>query len=146
MSFVMSKVEREAFLRETRVGILSVAQPGRGPLAVPVWYAYSPGGAVRMVISSASRKAELLRAAGRASLCVQADVPPYKYVSVEGAAALGEPDFERDERAMAHRYLGAQMGERYLAATAAERAAAPNVLVSLQPERWLSVDYGKMSF
>jgi len=108
MSFVMSKVEREAFLRETRVGILSVAQPGRGPLAVPVWYAYSPGGAVRMVISSASRKAELLRAAGRASLCVQADVPPYKYVSVEGAAVLGEPDFERDEREMAHRYLGAQ--------------------------------------
>ena len=75
---------------------------------MPVWYAYSPGGAVRMIISSASRKAELLRAAGRASLCVQADVPPYKYVSVEGAAALGEPDFERDERAMAHRYLGAQ--------------------------------------
>jgi nitroimidazol reductase NimA-like FMN-containing flavoprotein (pyridoxamine 5'-phosphate oxidase superfamily) len=142
----MSRAEREAFLQETRVGILSIAEPGRGPLAVPVWYAFSPGGTLRLVISSASRKAELIRAAGRASLCVQADIPPYRYVSVEGRTSLGEPDFERDERAMAHRYLGLQLGERYLAATAAERAAVPNLLVLLQPERWLSVDYGKMGF
>jgi hypothetical protein len=36
--------------------------------------------------------------------------------------------------------------ERYLAAIAAERAAVPSLLMSLKPERWLSVDYGKMSF
>src|SRR5262245_22779991 len=145
MSLAMSKAEREAFLRETRVGILSVADEGRGPLAVPVWYAYSPDGRIRVVISSASRKAEMLRRAGRASLCVQAETPPYKYVSVEGPVVLGQPDFDRDERQMAHRYLGAGMAERYLAATASERAAIPSVLVSLEPRRWLSVDYGKMA-
>ena len=34
----MTRTEREAFLAETRVGMLSVNEPGRGPLTVPVWY------------------------------------------------------------------------------------------------------------
>jgi PPOX class probable F420-dependent enzyme len=145
MSTAMSKREREAFLGETRVGILSVTENGRGPLAVPVWYEYADGN-VRLVVSSASKKAGLLRTAGRASLCVQSEKPPYRYVSVEGSLTLGEPDFERDERQMARRYLGAELGERYIAATAEERAAVPNWVVVLRPERWFSADYGKMSF
>ena len=39
-SFVMSRSEREAFLTEVHVGIIAIAEQGRGPLAVPVWYAY----------------------------------------------------------------------------------------------------------
>ena len=38
MSFAMTRAEREAFLAETRVGILGVVEPRRGPLTVPVWY------------------------------------------------------------------------------------------------------------
>ena len=38
MSLAMSRAEREAFLAATRVGIVSIAEEGRGPLAVPVWY------------------------------------------------------------------------------------------------------------
>ena len=145
MSTAMSKKEREAFFGETRIGVLSVAENGRGPLSVPVWYEYASG-EVRLVVSSGSKKAGLLRAAGRASLCVQSETPPYQYVSVEGPVTLGEPDFERDERQMAHRYLGESLGERYVASTADERAAIPNLLVILKPHRWFSADYGKMSF
>src|SRR4029450_6817041 len=43
------RAAREAFLSNTRVGILAVQQPDHGPLAVPVWYEYAPGGAVRVV-------------------------------------------------------------------------------------------------
>ena len=138
----MSKSEREAFLAETRVGVFSVTEAGRGPLTVPIWYHYEPGGAVRFVTGGASRKARCLRAGGRASLLVQTESPPYKYASIEGAVRIvGEPDYERDFRAMAIRYLGKDMGEMYLAATAAEREGA--VLVELTPERWLTVDYAK---
>ena len=38
MSLVMSPAEREAFLAETHVAIVSIAEAGRGPLAIPVWY------------------------------------------------------------------------------------------------------------
>jgi nitroimidazol reductase NimA-like FMN-containing flavoprotein (pyridoxamine 5'-phosphate oxidase superfamily) len=127
------------------VAIISIAAAAaRGPLTVPVWYSYTPGGPIRFVTARGSRKAQLLRAAGRISVCVQTETPPYKYVSVEGAATFGEPDFERDIRSMAYRYLGEQMGEMYLQATASERAA--NVLVTVTPEHWLSVDYTKMPF
>jgi PPOX class probable F420-dependent enzyme len=141
-STTMTRVEREAFLAETHVAVISVAEPGRGPLTVPVWYHYEPGGVVRFVTGGSSRKARLIRAAGRFSLCVQTETPPYKYASIEGPATIGgTPDYERDFRAMALRYLGAQMVEVYLATTAGEREGA--VLVELTPERWLTVDYAK---
>jgi PPOX class probable F420-dependent enzyme len=144
MSLSMSREEREAFLAETHVAVVSVAEEGRGPLAVPVWYSYLPGEEIRFVTGPSSRKAMLLRRAGRASVCVQTDTPPYKYVSVEGPAIFGTPDHERDVRDIAHRYLGREIGEMYLAATAEENARA--VLVRVRPERWYTVDYGKMTW
>lgn len=141
-SLAMSRAEREAFLAATHVGMVSVADPGRGPLTVPVWYRYEPGGAVRFVTGERSRKAMLIRQAGRVGFCVQSETPPYQYVSIEGLATLGEPDHERDIRQIALRYLGEQMGEMYLATLAA--APEPAVLVVLTPDRWYSVDYSKM--
>ena len=63
------------------------------------------------------------------------------YVSIEGPATVGTPNYERDVRQTALRYLGAQMGEMYLAATTAERVES--VLVTVGPERWFSVDYSR---
>jgi nitroimidazol reductase NimA-like FMN-containing flavoprotein (pyridoxamine 5'-phosphate oxidase superfamily) len=142
MSLAMSKTQRETFLAETRVGIISVADGASGPLTVPIWFGYEPGGPVRLVTGGSSKKAGLIRKAGRMSLCVQTETPPYQYVSVEGPVTIGEPDFERDIRRMAQRYLGEQMAEMYLQMTAAERIGT--ILVSLTPERWLTVDYTKM--
>ena len=143
MPYGMSKDEREAFLAEVRPGIVSVVEAGRGPLTVPIWFSYAPGGVVRMVTGGGSKKAALIRKAGRMSLCVQTEIAPYKYVSIEGPVTIGAPDFERDIRAMAYRYLGEQLGDWYLQQTAAERV--DTILVTLTPQRWLSVDYSKMS-
>jgi uncharacterized protein len=142
MSLAMSKVQREAFLAGLHVAVISISENGRGPLTVPIWYAYEPGGVVRFVTGGASKKAALLRKAGRLSLCVQTETAPYQYVSIEGPVSIGEPDFERDFHAIAHRYLGAQMGDTYLQMTADERTNS--ILVSVKPERWITVDYTKM--
>ncbi len=145
MSLAMSKAQREAFLAETHVAVISVMEDGRGPLTLPVWYRYEPGGPVRFVTGRNSKKAALIREAGRLSLCVQTETPPYQYVSVEGPAAVSdEPDFERDIHQVALRYLGDQLGELYLASTAEERDRNGSVLVVLTPEHWLTVDYNKM--
>ncbi|MGD0948848.1 MAG: pyridoxamine 5'-phosphate oxidase family protein [Candidatus Binatia bacterium] len=143
MSLVMSRAEREQFLAAQRVGIVSVVEPGRGPLTLPIWYAYEPGSDVRLLTGATSRKAALIRQAGRVSLCVQNETPPYQYVSVEGPVTITEPDYERDVRPMAYRYLGEQLGDWYLQATAEERARG-TILVRLKPERWLTADYNKM--
>lgn len=143
MKLYMSKSQREAFLADTHVAIVSISDDGRAPLTVPIWYTYEPGGDVLLVMSGTSRKAQLIRAAGRLSLCVQTETPPYEYVSIEGPATIeGPPDFERLVKPTAYRYLGEEMGAAYLELTKAERAGS--VLVRVKPERWITVDYHKM--
>jgi nitroimidazol reductase NimA-like FMN-containing flavoprotein (pyridoxamine 5'-phosphate oxidase superfamily) len=143
VALAMTRQERESFLADLHVGIVSVPEAGRGPLTVPVWYAYEPGGELRVVTGRASRKARLLEGAGRFSLCVHTETPPYKYVSVEGPiVAIDTADLDRDLRPLAHRYLGAEAGEAYIATTREEHL--DNVLVRMRPERWLTVDYAKM--
>ena len=39
----MTREEREAFLADVHIGILSVDEPGRGPTALPIWYLVDEG-------------------------------------------------------------------------------------------------------
>lgn len=145
MSLRMSKAEREAFLAATHVAVVSVARPPHGPLTLPVWYRYTPGGTLRFVTGADSLKARLIRAAGRIGLCVQTETAPYQYVSVEGPATVGDDvDHENDVRGVALRYLGAEIGEMYLAGRSSDPAAGASVVVTLSPERWASEDYNKL--
>ncbi len=140
----MTRAEREAFLAGVHVGVLSVAgNDGEAPLQAPIWYAYEPGSEVRFTTGANSLKAGRLRAAGRASLCVQTEAPPYAYVVVEGPVTIEEIDFERDARAIAVRYLGEHGAAAYLRGTTAESARANSILVRLRPDAWHTTDYGK---
>jgi len=141
MSFAMTRPEREAFLAGLHVGMLCANEEDRGPLAVPVWYWYEPGGDIHIVTGEASRKAKALRIAGRATFAVQTEAPPYKYATLEGPVTLGRPDFERDVRQVAIRYLGPSGGEAYLKSTGA--TGAGSILIRIKPEHWRTVDYAK---
>ena len=144
MSLAMTKSEREAFLAALHVGVLSISQSGHGPLTVPIWYAYQPGGELWVLTDRDSRKGKLLKTGKRISLCAQTETAPYQYVSVEGPIVAIEPsDRERDARPMAHRYLGTVLGDRYIEATLGDREAGGSILVRMRPERWLAVDYNK---
>ena len=135
----MSAAEREEFLAGVHIGVLSAAVGTAGwTLAVPVWYSYQPGG---LLTGRRSRKAAAVRAAGRFSLCVQDERPPYRYVSVEGPV-VSEEELDPAERlAMARRYLGAAGGDRYVADN--PDPGRSNVAFRMRPERWLSQDQGK---
>src|SRR5947208_11628665 len=103
MSLAMTKEEREAFLADTHVAVVSIADGERGPLAVPIWYAYTPGDALRFVTGGESRKARLIRATGRVSVCVQTETPPSRCVPVEDRAPHTVPAYRRDHRPPAPR-------------------------------------------
>jgi PPOX class probable F420-dependent enzyme len=138
----MSAAEREAFLAGVHVGVLSAAV-GSAPrtLAVPVWYSYQPGGLLTVLTGRRSRKAAAVRAAGRFSLCVQDDRPPYRYVSVEGPVVSEDELDPAERRAMARRYLGAAGGDHYVADN--PDPERDNVAFRMRPERWLSQDQGE---
>ncbi len=141
MSLSMTRKEREAFLADVHVGVISIPDPARGPLTVPIWYGYEPGGDLVVLTGRDSRKGRLLAGSPRVSLCAQTEAPPYRYVSVEGpVVSIAPADRERDARPLARRYLGPELGDRYMEATA---DSEESVLVRIRPERWLTVDYGK---
>ena len=134
----MSNAEKQQFLAGLHVGVLSIAQPGRGPLTVPVWYDYTPGGDLWFLTGADSRKGRLLQVGGWISLCAQTETPPYQYVSVEGQIASIEAATS-ETQPMAIRYLGEEMGRAYAQANAADGS----VVVRMQPKHWLAVDYSK---
>ena len=141
MSPSMSQAEREQFLAEVHVGVLSVdAGPGSGPLAIPVWYGYEPGGPVSVSTDRSTLKAVAIGAAGRFSLCAQDEQPPYKYVTVEGPAVI-EPASLDERRALARRYLGPADGDAFIAAELGDGADA--IMIRMTPEHWLAADFSK---
>lgn len=133
----LSQAEKEKFLAALHVGILAIPQPGRGPLAAPIWYAYEPGGDAWVIIGQRSRKARLLKPGTPVSLCAQNEAPPYAYVSVEGAVTSIEPCTAEAMQAMAVRYLGEERGREY----ADNMPAAQASVVTFRPQTWLAVDF-----
>jgi hypothetical protein len=51
MSRTTTNIERERFLADMHVGMISIAEDGRGPLIVPIWYGYAPGGGLSVFLS-----------------------------------------------------------------------------------------------
>ena len=133
----MAQDEAAAFLAGVHVGVLAIEHPGHGPLTLPIWYQYENGDVI-IGMGGSSLKAKLLRAAGRASMTVQTEAPPYKYVMVEGPVVVVAE--RRDDLSMATRYLGAEMGKWY---TDTNPSTSSSVVARLTPEKWRTADFGK---
>jgi hypothetical protein len=132
---------REQFLAEPHVAALSVAAgPTRGPLTVPIWYQYRPGGEAWVLTPARSRKAELIEAAGRFTLMVQRIEPTVRYVSVEGPVPQMVVGSDEHLEEISRRYLPPEAALAY--AEFARANLGEQVAISLRPERWLSADLG----
>lgn len=139
----LSVAEREQFLAEPHIAALSVsAGRGRGPVTVPIWYQYIPGGEAWVLTSAGSRKARLVEAAGRFSLMVDRLEPTIRYVSVEGPVTRTIPGTDELLWEISRRYLPQDKAEAYVRFAQAE--LGEHVAIYLRPERWLSADLGAM--
>jgi PPOX class probable F420-dependent enzyme len=131
----MSEDQRNEFLAERRVAVIGIGRQSAGPLLAPIWYQFHPEPATfTFCMGGSSAKARRLRAEGSATVCVQAEGYPYRYVTAEGPVTLtplGDGTYEAI-RELATRYLGANAGQRY-----AEQFSTPDeVMVTLVPQRW----------
>jgi nitroimidazol reductase NimA-like FMN-containing flavoprotein (pyridoxamine 5'-phosphate oxidase superfamily) len=145
----MSVAEREAFLAEPRVAVLSVASDDdRPPLTVPIFYHYEPGGAVTFFtgnIPGIPRKTRLLQRAGVLSLCVQQDEFPYKYVTVEGTlVSVDQPPAAEQLLTIFRRYMPEPQAQGYAGSLLAD--PGPGLAVfTVRPDRWLTFDVSKQA-
>jgi hypothetical protein len=137
----LSVRDREFFLAEPHVAALSVsAGPGRGPLTLPIWYQYAPGGEAWVLTEAGSWKARLIGAAGRFTLMADRVMPTVRYVSVEGPVTRTLPGTDALLREITERYLPPDDVPAYLEFARAE--LGEQVAIYLRPERWLTADLG----
>jgi nitroimidazol reductase NimA-like FMN-containing flavoprotein (pyridoxamine 5'-phosphate oxidase superfamily) len=141
----MTEDERQAFLAEARVGVLSVASDdARPPLTVPLWYGYQPGGNITFFTGTQGRKARktrLIEKAGVLSLSVQHDQFPYKYVTVEGSVSQADrPPSAEQMLGVVRRYLPEEMAQGFVDAELG-RPSSELVLFTIRPDRWLTADF-----
>ena len=133
----MNSDERDNFLNEVRVGVLAIERDDKCPLCAPIWYRYCTDVGFEIAMAYDSAKALLLRRHGAATVCVQDEQLPYRYVTAEGEALVelmtGE---ERDDvlRDIAVRYLGDELGNQYADAFPGHDEAK----VTIKPRRWNS--------
>lgn len=135
----MTTAEKQTFMADLHVGVIGLNEPGSGPLTVPIWYDYEPGGLLWFITGTNSRKGALLEVGSRLSMAAQTEEAPYRYVSVEGPITEIVPSDADTLLAMAVRYLGEKQGAAYANASGLEN----QITVKVQPERWLAVDYSK---
>ena len=138
----MTREECEAFLADVHVGVLSMDEPGRGPLSVPVWYLYEPGGDIVVVTRPEARKAPLLAVGARVAFVVQSEALPPKYVTIQGRVVVAAPaDVARDVKPVVRKYLGAEVGDAYVDDTRPN--GTDEIVVRIRPRRWYSRDFGR---
>jgi nitroimidazol reductase NimA-like FMN-containing flavoprotein (pyridoxamine 5'-phosphate oxidase superfamily) len=145
MPRALTEHERQAFLAEPHVGVVSVASDDdRPPLTVPVWYNYRPGGNLSFFTGTQGRKArksELIKQSGVLSLCVQREEFPYKFVTVEGTVVRTDrPPSAEQMLAVVRRYLPEEQAQGFVAAELGH-PAGELVLYTVRPDRWLSFDF-----
>ena len=133
----LTQEQKETFLSELHVGVLSIARENRGPLTAPIWYCYEPGGNLWVMLGRESRKAQLLEVGTRVSLCAQKEEPPYAYVTAEGPVVGIAEGTHADILELASRYVGEEGGKAY----AENMRTAESLPVTIRPETWLAVDY-----
>lgn len=137
----LSMHEREQFLAEPHIAALAVsAGQNRGPLTVPIWYQYEPGGEAWVMTAAGSRKARLIEEAGCFSLMVERLEPTIRYVSVEGPVTRTMPGTDELMWALSRRYLPPEKVPAYIEFTKAQ--LGEQVAIYLRPQRWLSADLG----
>lgn len=122
--------ERDAFIREANVAVLATVDSRGRAHGAPVWYLYKDA---VFIISTGrgSQKHRNVEANPDITLVIDRRTIPYYAVMARGAAEIGEALTDSERHQMAVRYLGEEMGDRYVERTAGQDA----ITIRLRPRR-----------
>ena len=138
----MGKLTRSELLElldTAEVAVLCTVDGEGKPEGSPVWFEHRRG-KMLVHVATESKKARNIRSNPNVSLTLDTRTPPYRGVVLHGTARIVERDAALAGR-IAHRYLGRELGEAYLEATAAD--AAESVLLQIEITSKYTWDYSK---
>jgi PPOX class probable F420-dependent enzyme len=88
---------QERFIQEHRLAVLTTLRRTGSPQSTPVYYIYENG---RLLVSSTRDRFKTINIQRdpRVSLCIVDETPPFRYVQVQGKAAVTEEDLVETSR------------------------------------------------
>jgi PPOX class probable F420-dependent enzyme len=112
----MNEAKKEALLQEPNIIVLSTVDAKGRPHSTPVWYLYDDG-EIRISIGKNGQKHKNVQRNPDVSAVIDRRGLPYYAVMIQGTAEI-EPGFSKEDRLrMAVRYLGEDLGKRYVEST-----------------------------
>jgi hypothetical protein len=122
--------DAEAFVIEPNVAVLATVDRKGRAHGVPIWYLYKHG---VLIISTGrgSQKHRNVEANPEITIVVDRRTLPYYAVMARGRAEIGPPLTDDERLELATRYLGEDLGNRYVQRTGGQDA----VTIRLKPRQ-----------
>ena len=124
---------RAFLLAGTRTAKLATVRADGQPHVVPIWFLLD-GGTIVFTTGLASVKARNIKRDHRVSLCVDDELPPFSFATIEGTAQLIEPN-HKELKAWATRIAGRYMGENRSEAYGLRNSVEGEILVRITPTK-----------
>ena len=122
--------DQQSFLAEPNIAVLATVDRRGRAHAAPVWYLYDDG-VIIISTGRGSQKHRNIEANPEISVVVDRRALPYYALMVQGTAEIGPVFSDADRLRLAVRYLGEDLGRRYVERTAAE----DSVTIRLRPRK-----------
>ncbi len=123
--------DREAFLHQVNVAVLSTVDAEGRPHGAPVWYLYEDG-VFTISTDRGSQKHKNISANPNIALTIDKRDLPYYAVMARGRAELKIGFSDEDRLRLAVRYLGEKLGAAYAGQT---RVFDESVTIRLRPSK-----------
>ncbi len=111
--------EQRKFAAEANVAVLASVDGKGRPHATPIWYLFEDGEFV-LSVGRGGQKHRNLERNPEATLVIDSRVVPYYALMVSGTMEIGPPISDAQRLAIATRYLGEDLGKRYVEFTKGE--------------------------
>lgn len=126
---------RDQFLSEANVAVLATVDSRGRAHAAPIWYLYENG---TFIISTGRGSQKHLNVAANSGVTLVIDrrTLPYYAVMAQGSVEIGPPLTSDDRLRLAVRYLGEELGRRYVDSTSDENS----LTIRLKPRKFIEYD------
>jgi PPOX class probable F420-dependent enzyme len=122
--------EQSKFAAEANVAIFSSVDGKGRPHATPIWYLFDDGDFL-FSVGKGSQKHKNVERNPEISVVIDSRVIPYYALMISGAAEIGPPLSDDQRTQIAVRYLGEDLGKRYVEFTKDQES----VSIRLKPRK-----------
>jgi PPOX class probable F420-dependent enzyme len=127
--------EQSKFAAEANIAVLATVDRRGNPHATPIWYLFD-GGEFRISVGRGGQKHKNIEHNPEVTLVIDSRALPYYALMLHGRVEVGDPFNDADRLRLATRYLGDDLGKRYVEMTAGEEA----VTLTLRPRKVIVFD------